>query len=647
MDVVDSVGDGIEDYYVGGAEARGEWIGAGGARARARRAGRRARRCGGCWPACDPSDGSSLRSSSSPARVGGFDLTFSAPKSVSVLFGVGDERAARAGAGGARRRRRGRRSATWSGRRRRSGAAMAARCVEEASGFVAAAFRHRTSRAGDPQLHTHVLVANLGRGADGRWSALDGRRLYAHARTASFVYQAVLRGELTRTVGVEWSPVRKGIAEVVGVRRRGAGRVQPAAGGDRGGARAARHVGRARGGGGGAGHAPAEGPASAAAGADRRVADAAAELGLGRDELALITGRARVEGAERARVGSPVRAARRPRRAHAAQGDVHARRGPPGASASGCRRAPASIARALEAAADRFLASEHVIALVADEPREGEAFRRRDGRVLPVDRQQLRYSTRAQLALEQRADRPRPRGSRAATPAWPTSGRSARALAARPTLSDEQRDVVERLCRDGDGVAVVAGRAGTGKTFALGRRARGVAGGRPSGARRRDRAPRRGRAARRAPGSRARARSRCSPTCATRGRPLPARCVLVVDEAGMVPTREIAELVDAVARGRRQARARRRPPPAARAAGRRRVPRARRSAGSRSSSPRTSARSTPGSATRSTSSATAEPEPGARRLRRPRPPHRRADRRRDARAARRGLVRRRRSRRRR
>ena len=89
--------------------------------------------------------------------------------------------------------------------------------VVPAGGLVAAAFRHRTSRAGDPQLHTHVLVANLGRGPDGRWSALDGRRLYAHARAASFVYQAVLRAELTRTLGLEWLPVRNGIADLVGV----------------------------------------------------------------------------------------------------------------------------------------------------------------------------------------------------------------------------------------------------------------------------------------------------------------------------------------------------------------------------------------------------------------------------------------------
>jgi hypothetical protein len=51
----------------------------------------------------------------------------------------------------------------------------------------------------------------------GRWSALDGRRLYAHARTASFLYQAVLRAELTRRVGLEWAPVTRGIAEAIGV----------------------------------------------------------------------------------------------------------------------------------------------------------------------------------------------------------------------------------------------------------------------------------------------------------------------------------------------------------------------------------------------------------------------------------------------
>ncbi len=78
---------------------------------------------------------------------------------------------------------------------------------------------HRASRAGDPQLHTHVVVANLVQADDGRWSALDARRLYAHAKTAGYLYEARLRAELTRELGVEWTPVRNGIADIVGVPR--------------------------------------------------------------------------------------------------------------------------------------------------------------------------------------------------------------------------------------------------------------------------------------------------------------------------------------------------------------------------------------------------------------------------------------------
>lgn len=148
--------------------------------------------------------------------MAGFDLTLSAPKSVSVVFGIGD-RELRAAVRSAHDRA----ALEAVGYLERSAAAVrrghGGAEVVPAQGLVAAAFRHRTSRAGDPQLHTHVLVANLGRGPDGCWSALDGRRVYAHARAASFVYQAVLRAELTRTLGLEWLPVRNGIADLVGV----------------------------------------------------------------------------------------------------------------------------------------------------------------------------------------------------------------------------------------------------------------------------------------------------------------------------------------------------------------------------------------------------------------------------------------------
>lgn len=70
-----------------------------------------------------------------------------------------------------------------------------------------------------PQLHTHVLVANMSRGPDGRWTALDSRSIYAHARTAGFVYQAVLRHELARSVGFLFEEVSQGYADIAGVPR--------------------------------------------------------------------------------------------------------------------------------------------------------------------------------------------------------------------------------------------------------------------------------------------------------------------------------------------------------------------------------------------------------------------------------------------
>jgi conjugative relaxase-like TrwC/TraI family protein len=84
-------------------------------------------------------------------------------------------------------------------------------------GFVGAAFDHHTSRANDPQLHTHVVIANLLHGHDGKWTALDSRTLFRHATTASYVYHAVLRGELTTSLGVAWTSVTKGIAEIIGI----------------------------------------------------------------------------------------------------------------------------------------------------------------------------------------------------------------------------------------------------------------------------------------------------------------------------------------------------------------------------------------------------------------------------------------------
>ena len=86
-------------------------------------------------------------------------------------------------------------------------------------GLVAVAYQHETSRAGDPHLHTHVIVPNRQARADGRLVSVDGTSLYHEAKAAGVIYQATLRRELNRSIGVEWAPVDPGtgMAEVAGI----------------------------------------------------------------------------------------------------------------------------------------------------------------------------------------------------------------------------------------------------------------------------------------------------------------------------------------------------------------------------------------------------------------------------------------------
>jgi conjugative relaxase-like TrwC/TraI family protein len=87
------------------------------------------------------------------------------------------------------------------------------------TGVLAVAFEHRQSRSGDPQFHTHVLVQNAAQGPDGRWTALDSDRLYAQLMAADHLYLAAERAALTERLGVRWGPIdeRSGAAEIVGL----------------------------------------------------------------------------------------------------------------------------------------------------------------------------------------------------------------------------------------------------------------------------------------------------------------------------------------------------------------------------------------------------------------------------------------------
>jgi conjugative relaxase-like TrwC/TraI family protein len=154
----------------------------------------------------------------SAVRVAAYDLTFSAPKSASVVFALGGQDVARAvmaahadAVDGAMRYLE---SHALGAVRRAAGGE---REVVATSGFAGAMFTHGVNRNLDPHLHSHVVVVNAVHGVDGRWSACDGRGLDAHRRAASSVYDAHLRWALTASLGVRWDAAPGHTAEIVGV----------------------------------------------------------------------------------------------------------------------------------------------------------------------------------------------------------------------------------------------------------------------------------------------------------------------------------------------------------------------------------------------------------------------------------------------
>jgi conjugative relaxase-like TrwC/TraI family protein len=152
------------------------------------------------------------------APVSGYDLVFSCPKSVSLLHALTDDEQVRRAVSEAH-------EAAWQAalgylereacivRRGKGGTVR-----DHGYGYVVAAFRHRISRAQDPHLHTHVVVANMTRAWDGEWRALDGEAILKTYRLAAgYLYEAQLRHKLTQRLGVEWTQPVKGMGELVGV----------------------------------------------------------------------------------------------------------------------------------------------------------------------------------------------------------------------------------------------------------------------------------------------------------------------------------------------------------------------------------------------------------------------------------------------
>ncbi len=164
-----------------------------------------------------PVSGAALRRRRGARTVSGFDLTFGAPKSVSILHLLAPgEMAGQVGAG---HRAAVEEAVAYLGRE-----GVGVRRIRQgrvayvgATGAVAGAFVHRTSRDLDPHLHTHLVVANVAQGLDGTWSAVDSRRLFHHRAVAQSLYHARLRFELTGRLGVAWTVRPSGLGDVVGV----------------------------------------------------------------------------------------------------------------------------------------------------------------------------------------------------------------------------------------------------------------------------------------------------------------------------------------------------------------------------------------------------------------------------------------------
>jgi conjugative relaxase-like TrwC/TraI family protein len=452
---------GREDYYTrelatdhqaylsGHGESPGRWYGAGaaslGPHGEASVAGFQR-----VFQGRHPDTGQLLGRAHGKDAVPAFDVVLRPTKSVSVLYGLGDAATGRAvleahhaglteavayldGQVGTRRGHGGNEHVPG-------------------GGLLAVGFDHRTSREGDPLLHTHLVVANRIQGPDGRWTALDGRDVYRHRLAADAIYRATYQRELARTLGVEWTSAdQHGNRELQGMpeelvrwfSKRAAqidAQVERLAADGR--ERTPRLVKWAV-------HAtrkPKEHQAPETLYGRWRAE--AAERGMDPDALVRrVTGRTcdrdqQVSAALTVRLFD-----------HLA--------GPAGLTATASTFARQDVLVALganlagttrtelEELADRFLA-ERAVSVVADRAVE-----------------ERRWSAPELLAVEQRLVAAAT--GRVGEHTGVVSYEAVRAaLAAHPTAGADQQAMVRDLCQGGAGVAVVVGRAGTGKTFALG-----------------------------------------------------------------------------------------------------------------------------------------------------------------------------------
>jgi conjugative relaxase-like TrwC/TraI family protein len=204
-----------EEYLSGHGESPGRWLGRGAA-AIGQQGTATTEAFVNVFHGRHPDTGELLGRAHGQRGVPAFDMVWRPTKSVSLLYGLGDARVAA-------QVLEAHQEATAEalsyleehvGARRGHGG-----CEHvQGNGLVAVGFDHRTSRAGDPLLHTHVIIPNRVQGPDGRWTALDGRDLYRHRLAADAIYRGSYQRTLIRSLGVAWTgPDRHGNRELVGI----------------------------------------------------------------------------------------------------------------------------------------------------------------------------------------------------------------------------------------------------------------------------------------------------------------------------------------------------------------------------------------------------------------------------------------------
>jgi conjugative relaxase-like TrwC/TraI family protein len=455
------VARGVEEYYLNAKEAPGQWLGDS-----LEHLGLDGTVDGDEFHRvlahAHPADGTRLTDGKSEPKVVGFDATFGAPKSASLLFALGPRAASnevRNAHDIAVREAFDVLQSLARGRRDHAGSRLVA-----GDGLVAAAYRHRTSRAAEPHLHTHVVIANLVYAPeDRRWSALDARPLYSWCKPVGYLYNAQLRYELTTRLGVRWSRAAKGMAEIDGfdtkvlrafsTRRRDIESDLDATG--RSGAKAAQKAAyRTR----KPKNLDLDGEGLLALWEQR-----AADHGLDRRGFAKILNHPRVAlvptvGTQEA--DALYRWLARPDALTAKRSTFDVRH----VIEAICEALPdGGRVQDVLALADGFLSSAHVIALDID---DRPTLRRNDGQLVPSGDALVRFTTPEMVATEQRllvraAER---RDERSGIVRHePTEA----ALVAARMLSDEQSRMVRTLCGSGAGIDIVEGVAGSGKTTAL------------------------------------------------------------------------------------------------------------------------------------------------------------------------------------